>query len=148
MPDPRFTARDLQEHSHWLYEVVISDQEATDLHRLLVKLSKVHGWSTRDICGTSCGIAIWLKSRLHEMGCFDVDHSPPEDLGRPVRMHVFFMHFEETESQLALLRGEEPLHPNSPARSRLNKYMETNSVSPIDKTAFKVAPPPYEASNG
>lgn len=148
MPDPRFTARHLQEHSQWLYGVSISEQEADDLHGQLVKISKVHGWSTHDICGTSCGIAIWLKSRLCEMGKFTCRLNPPEELRKPVLMHVFFFQIEETQLQLARLRTREPVSAAAPARSRLKRYMETKAVRPIDATALKVAPPPQPADGG
>lgn len=144
MPSPRFSTADIQSHSKWLYGVSLTWSEAEMLWCKLVVLSKTHGWSTKEVCGTSCGIAIWLKSRLCEMGKFTCDHTPLPEFSDAVTMHIFFLHIEETPEQLARLQCGDSVPSASPSRSRIQKYMESKPIQPIDRTALNVAPPPLE----
>jgi hypothetical protein len=145
--EPRFTAADIRHHCEWLYAVTLTVAESQSLYARLKKLAESGGgWATknhRHEDKTAGGLSVWLKSRLSEMGLLNVTHADPDDFASGVPLHVFFLHIEETYYQLQLLRSStEPKTPAIPVRSRINRYMQSHSVQPIDKTAFNVATPP------
>lgn len=144
MPEPRFTLNDIKELGHWLYGVDLPESDAQRIYAKLVKLaSRSHGWATKELNGTSCGIAIWLKSRLLEDGLLECSQSAPRDIHLECELNVFFIHIEETPEQLAKLRNEKSGgSKHKPARSRIVKFMEKRNPVPIDATAKRVAPPP------
>ena len=144
MPEPRFTLDDIKTLGQWLYGVLLLDSDAKRIYAKLVKLaSNSHGWATTEINGTSCGIAIWLKSRLLEDGLLECNRAAPRDIHLQCELHVFFINIEETPEQMAKLKSDKSTaKKRGPARSRIVKFMETGSPHPIDATAKRVAPPP------
>lgn len=145
MKTPAYTTKDIMEHALVLYGVALGWQESIEIYEQLEKFAQVgNGWANKTKDHSSCAFAIWLKSRLLELGFITWTHKPMEELSLPVTMHCFFIQIEENELHISRLRNEAVEDRDSTARSRLKRYMESQQINPINKTTLAVARPPSD----
>jgi hypothetical protein len=85
------------------------------------------------------GHLVWLKNMLNEAGLLPVSGSPPPDdkaVAVTAVLHVGFITLAETEKMIERLQNEEQLEEtNAPARSKIFKTAQKQTITPIDATA-------------
>lgn len=143
----------LTEEVHRRFDVIVDTKNLQDAcSEALRKHLGKHGEELfRAHClgpdGQESSWQLWLKNRLDEMGVCTAHRTGQPDATSVTSavLHIFFLYLEETEDMLERLRREPVGTESQTARSKLAKTNQKN-VRPIDKTAFRVAPPPKDQS--
>lgn len=93
---------------------------------------------------------MWLRVRLEELRAFKSFNRGVSTGSLHVTLHVFFIHLEETEEMLEVLRRPEPRrHLRQPLGASASKVFSTHLMPhPIDRVAARVAPPPRARVDG
>jgi hypothetical protein len=87
---------------------------------------------------------IWFKNRLEGAGFFKFGKNCPEEIWFSCELHCFFLHLEENELHKYRLANQRR-DPIGEAKFAVSKIETTNlkEITPIDRVAARVAPPPY-----
>ena len=129
------------------YGYQITTKELSSIMKAYAELSKSNrGWAGRSV--TTCGLAVWLKSRLAELTSMCDGGAMSSEIRLECEMHIGFIHIEETREHIARLRRRDPdKKRDTTARSRFAKHTATKAASPVNRTALLVAPTEGDTRN-
>lgn len=85
---------------------------------------------------------LWLKTHALRLRLYPATTPPQTPEPTVGTLHVGFVSIAETEEQLGRLRNDPEAIAEEVARSKIGKTQK--AITPIDATAYRVAPPPHQ----